>query len=1513
MRDGTFSLISWSRIRAGDLLKVKRNEQIPADAVFLSSSSTDADTPDSCYVQTAQLDGETNLKLRVAVPSSVAYFTSDKACADFRGSIVCEAPNAAFDKFVGLLRVPPAVSNGRSINIDDGSISARSSPLEAEQLLLRGVYVRNVDTVYAMVVYTGRETKVRVRQTSRTSKRASMEQDLNKLIIFLVTFLLAVCLLGTIGHVIWTDSTYQNHWYFGPQAGRITVLVGVHQFFTFFLLNAAFIPVSLYVSVRLARSLQLIFMEADMQMLHVDPELVKSSHGEEGSFPFKVRSVDLNDELGQVTHIFSDKTGTLTLNYMEWRKLLVNGVSHGLGTTQIGIDRLRREGKDVSHLIDSLAAEKLLGSERGAQLPHVNFEDGSESNPGRTLGSDSRNPSDGAQGQAIHDILLNLALNHTVLPEIVRDSREIITGTRLSASSPDEEAFCYAAETLGYKFVSRTHEGIVLKIRHAANLLPLRHATVPVSLESKAASANLFGGVRSSGTEGFPGTEYPFRILHVLAYSQARKRMSIIVEHPIVDTDGSVHVTGAARNNAQEGGDIYLYCKGADSIIIPNCNEPRTPAEADVRSRTVETLANWGGDGLRTLVFAQRKISREEYVVWARQYETACVDIEELRKKKDKRPNAIEELQTAIETGLTLQGAVANEDKLQPEVPETIALFAKAGIKLWMVTGDKQETAVNIGFATKLLTESQRHIVATMESAGGINAAMRRLRIAAKRMHAEKAVLESARLISTSGSASSWALTQISLIERSLGIRTPLRNASQVFIISPGSDAFVENPVTPYGTPRVTVQEGGSSPFPNVPTKAISFDHRDGFESDAEEEAIAKGEAERAELAIGHVSSPAPQKSFGTPLGTSLKEPSTPCVTSLDNPMNHSVVVVDAMGEGGGAAVSPSVVGNPAHPMNMMKAASTHVVNNIAHLTSTSANRPFALIIDEHCLDAALQNPRAKAYLLYIAINCDAVIACRARPDQKAQVVRLIREGVRSSVTMAVGDGANDVDMIGAAHVGIGIAGAEGIQAANASDYSIGRFRFLQRLLLVHGRWNYSRMTRLVLYMFWKNVMFVVCQFFYQTINGWSGQKWYVELAAQIFNIVFTGLPPLILAVTDRDMNAEWVLRFPKLYDHGRLARGLSTSTFIMWMLDAVALAALFFVLSVYGYSAPDGLKYPAGGVSYIFQLGTVAFSMVIVAASVRIGVESFQHTWFVQAAIAASAIAWIPLCFIFDAMKQDGMLGGNRYIFTSVNFWLVVLLGGSIMSVRLLAWKAWKRLYMPELRHIVAEVAAASGDARSIEQYADAADLARRTGKPLHEIITADRIASAAAEVLAPIAAFTGKQNPANSFLANSPVRSGDTFRSDYVTLSGGDTPEDMSRQLLMMKPSAYVTTGAMLQLQSPEATLRERNDLLNVTRRAILEGSLLPSNYSPEFGASEFDAERTSDAPITPIASPPVIISQRMPLGSLSEMGEKVAIEDMKARLAASVTIVSARAAGGKVGAISRTWPPGTKSEEP
>ena len=173
----------------------------------------------------------------------------------------------------------------------------------------------------------------------------------------------------------------------------------------------------------------------------------------------------------------------------------------------------------------------------------------------------------------------------------------------------------------------------------------------------------------------------------------------------------------------------------------------------------------------------------------------------------------------------------------------------------------------------------------------------------------------------------------------------------------------------------------------------------------------------------------------------------------------------------------------------------------------SSKKKPCALIIDGPSLIFILADLDTKLLLLKFSQTCKAVVCCRVSPDQKREVVDMIKNGVPGVRTLAIGDGANDVAMIMAAHIGIGIKGEEGVQAVNASDFSIAQFKYLKCLLLKHGRYNYIRMCNLVCYIFYKNVLCSISMFWFNFLCAFSGRKIYTEAAIQFYNLFYTSLP----------------------------------------------------------------------------------------------------------------------------------------------------------------------------------------------------------------------------------------------------------------------------------------------------------------------------------------------------------------------------------------------------------------------
>lgn len=174
-----------------------------------------------------------------------------------------------------------------------------------------------------------------------------------------------------------------------------------------------------------------------------------------------------------------------------------------------------------------------------------------------------------------------------------------------------------------------------------------------------------------------------------------------------------------------------------------------------------------------------------------------------------------------------------------------------------------------------------------------------------------------------------------------------------------------------------------------------------------------------------------------------------------------------------------------------------------------------------------------KDLLLDLAERCKAVVACRVSPDQKRQMVNLIKEGTEGVITLAIGDGANDVAMIQEAHVGVGIKGEEGLQAVNSSDYAIAQFKFLSDLLLKHGRSNYIRMSSIVCYIFYKNILMSITQFWFNFSCAYSGQKYYTEGSIQMYNFLYTNFPLLLMGVYDFDLSPKILHLFPQVYIAG--------------------------------------------------------------------------------------------------------------------------------------------------------------------------------------------------------------------------------------------------------------------------------------------------------------------------------------------------------------------------------------------
>ncbi|KAE8296167.1 Phospholipid-transporting ATPase ID [Larimichthys crocea] len=923
---GSLQNEKWMNVRVGDIIKLENNQFVAADILLLCSSEPYG----LCYIETADLDGETNLKVRQAltITSDLGDITK---LMDFDGEVICEPPNNKLDKFTGTL-----------------FWRDNKYPLDNEKMLLRGCVLRNTEWCFGLVIFAGLQTKLMQNCGKTSFKRTSIDKLMNTLVLWIFAFLICMGVILAIGNTIWESQIGRNFQVFLPwnEFQRSAVFSGFLTFWSYIIILNTVVPISLYVSVEVLRLGHSYFINWDRKMYYSQTDTAAEA-----------RTTTLNEELGQVEFIFSDKTGTLTQNIMVFSKCSINGKTFG----------------DIYNEYD----QKVEITEKTAC---VDFSFNPLCDRRFKFYDSNLVEAIKLEDLAVQEFFRLLALCHTVMPEEKSEGNLVY-----QAQSPDEGALVTAARNFGFVFRARTPETITLCEM---------------------------------------GRAVTYQLLAILDFNNVRKRMSVIVRNP--------------------EGQIKLYSKGADTIIFDRLD----PSNEDLMYTTSEHLNEFAGEGLRTLALAYKDLDEDDFDVWMKKLLFASTVIEN-------REEQLAVLYEEIEQGLKLLGATAIEDKLQEGVPETIACLSLADIKIWVLTGDKLETAMNIGYSCNMLRDDM----------------------------------------------------------------------NEVFVIS-----------------SHTVQEV----------------------------------QQQLRSAKEHI------------LGLSR-------VSSTGDVEKTNMFAVDSVFE-------ETIIAE------------------------------YALVINGHSLAHALE-PQLEHVLLDLACLCKTVICCRVTPLQKAQVVELVKRH-KGAVTLAIGDGANDVSMIKTAHIGVGISGQEGMQAVLASDYSFAQFRYLQRLLLVHGRWSYFRMCNFLCYFFYKNFAFTLVHFWYGFFCGFSAQ----------------------------DVNDQNSLRYPCLYKPGQQNLLFNKRQFFLCTLQGIGTSFLLFFIPYGAFSVmvkEDGSHFSD---QQTFAV-TIATSLVIVV-SVQIGLDKHYWTAVNHLFIWGSLTVYFAILF---AMQSNGIfgifpsnfpfIGTARNCLSEKSVWLVILL----------------------------------------------------------------------------------------------------------------------------------------------------------------------------------------------------------------------------------------------------------------
>eukprot|EP00475_Leptophrys_vorax_P030552 TRINITY_DN4586_c0_g2_i3.p1 TRINITY_DN4586_c0_g2~~TRINITY_DN4586_c0_g2_i3.p1 ORF type:complete len:582 (+),score=141.09 TRINITY_DN4586_c0_g2_i3:225-1970(+) len=345
---------------------------------------------------------------------------------------------------------------------------------------------------------------------------------------------------------------------------------------------------------------------------------------------------------------------------------------------------------------------------------------------------------------------------------------------------------------------------------------------------------------------------------------------------------------------------------------------------------------------------------------------------------------------------------------------------------------------------------------------------------------------------------------------------------------------------------------------------------------------------------------------------------------------------------------------------------------------------PISMVIEGSALGVLYSSePEAAIFrdkFFELASKCKSVVACRLTPHQKASIVREVKTR-KGALTLAVGDGANDEQMIKEANVGVGIAGLEGSAASRASDYAIGKFRFLHTLLFVHGTWNYSRVASMTHYIFYKTTIHSMASFCFGFLSMFSGQQYFNDLLAQLYNPLMTAAPVAILAALDRRLPRKVLENNPTSFKSITQGKLFNKLTFSSWI-GAALLQAFFIVLITMGSFGIDDTTHHDGKGAGLWFISTSGYISVCLTATFQIFFEMYSITIVHQVVVWGSfVVIWIIMAIVGNLPNNataEPLFGVPQRLFATPRFWFTIILAVSISLLLTYIVKAFYAIFWP-------------------------------------------------------------------------------------------------------------------------------------------------------------------------------------------------------------------------------------------
>ena len=1291
-------------IKVGNIIKIYKDELIPADVLIVKSSLKSG----LCYMQTSNLDGENALK-----PREAFNLTQDNIFN--KSKIINKLFNYQKEHFF-IEVLPP---NKDIYNIE-GTVfyDKNKNYISIKNILLRGARLKNVDYVYGIVLYSGHDTKLMQNIGHSSLKMSSIDIKLNYIILIIFIICIIINIISSLLGISIRESLLPNYdegdinaeyvLYYRDKETRKNYLEIIRIITNNFLIYNTFIPISIIISNAFCKILQTIYLQ------QFSPE-----YKEDKDDKIKCFSTGLLDELGNVKYIFSDKTGTLTKNEMVFRGCSIY--------TQLFDDSSNNNNDSMT---DSFYAQSFLNLQypntSALSRKNISFNESTKMATNLSKLSSSKISENfglnnflrflqnnitfknnayqnitpfNSVGEAIEHFFINIIINHDVLIEY-NDKNEI----NFQGPSPDEITLVTAAYEFGFCFVSRENNIISIEL-HDQN-----------------------GNIK----------EKQYKILQKFDFTSERQCSSIIVEDNI-----------SKRK--------ILYIKGSDRKIFNSLDEYSLK---NIHPKTKQHVDQFAKQGLRTLCYGFKYIKNNDYEKWEKEY------IETKYKSMTNKElcGVLDLLINRIESNVVLLGVSALEDKLQNEVEKDIKKFIEAGINFWMITGDKMDTAESIGYSCGIFSEDCE--VYKIKDTNNVQQVINTMKDISQKIdkidyelnnitqnHHEKMVRNKIipddekyrKLRKYRNRFNSFNIEinnenqndvknkiegkSMNVHHKKLNENNQLNdNISQIedkYKINPEKE-LEKNPKTinenihsieinDQINSHINKEKKNVSQFKSLnKEKDNEYKNKQFFQlikktnegsihsKESENKIIFKYMAKNIENASGDISM---IKNDVKKFRQSIK--SSEIFESNENYQNmnssnernqkeeQKLEIKDNKNDYKENNENTKIKKYKDIPLEekqfieyfdfcqkeLYKCAIKHSerlkIFKIKYLYPKPIDNEynfkkikskFSLMLEGSAITTCMTDGEAADLFWGLIQRSRSLICCRASPSQKSQIVNFIKKKT-DSITLAIGDGGNDVNMIRTSNVGIGIFGKEGYQAAYNSDYAISQFKYLKRLLFYDGRITLRRNTYFLYHYFFKNFIFTMVLFWFGLNSCFSGGNYYDDYYSMGFNSFATVVLIAVYEILHEDFDPDFssfkekeknLLKnlLPDIYKQFRDSYPFNLVKFFSIFIISILLSYICYIIPTYSFtynyygSNQIGYQYSIRDTSFVTYISILLIHYLIIA----IDTNSY-NTGIIIFYIIQLIITFIFLVFCDQGNDDFEIYNSLTLMLSNANTWLTLLL----------------------------------------------------------------------------------------------------------------------------------------------------------------------------------------------------------------------------------------------------------------